>query len=88
MTSESPQGVATFYSAEEEEEDLTLHKARIQSCMWKTLAGGRYKTDAEELSRTESTLKRGAMKVLLRVKTWMHSKWPSCDTNKRMNPNL
>jgi hypothetical protein len=50
MTSRSPQGVATFYSAEEEEEeeDLTLHKARIQSCIWKTLAGGRYKTDAEE----------------------------------------
>lgn len=71
MTSRSPQGVATFYSAEEEEEeeDLTLHKARIQSCMWKTLAGGRYKTDAEEPSRIESTLKRGAVKVLLRVKT-------------------
>jgi hypothetical protein len=68
MTSKSPQGVATFYSAEEEEEDLTLHKARIQSCMWKTLACGRYKTDAEEPSRIESTLKRGAMKVLLRVK--------------------
>jgi hypothetical protein len=68
MTSKSPQGVATFYSAEEEE-DLTLHKARIQSCMWKTLAGGRYKTDAEEPSRIESTLKRGAVKVLLRVKT-------------------
>jgi hypothetical protein len=37
--------------------------------MWKTLVGGRYKTDAEEPSRIESTLKRGAVKVLLRVKT-------------------
>jgi hypothetical protein len=65
MTSESPQGVATFYSAEE---DLTLHRARIQSCMWKTLAGGRYKTDAKEPSKQESTLKRGACESVIKSK--------------------